>query len=1643
MESIKWNCKTKLINNNIVWMCDKNDQREQTKVKENFESLDIAGVQLFTANNYGGTVDIFKPGRYNNNQLQNTGTKKLKSIKVGSGFEAVLYQNVDFTGYAVSITSDVPDLSTIKDNLNSNFSWNDQMQSMLVRKYVPPPTNLAQAQFTEVNLLSTENKDGLLATLPVVKISGIDPNSNQNILVSDFNEVPSFYWYRSSDLQFSDPFDLRKISDLQLWLDGSDSSSMRFNSNKVNTWLDKSGKNNNVTQSDPNFQPTLTKSFSNGLSAMNMGTQGYFRNMNIVIGAAPYSIFAVAIQNNSVNHQYIIGLPNDGRLFFGSRDGNFATFSGNGNWNDVNGNTPNISVKSLSVLGMTNEGTSNTLIPYFNGIAMDAKNGISGSQTGINIGAAFSNNSPSQYWNGTICEIIMYNKVVSKTERQAIEGYLAWKWGLQSKLPGHLYSSNPQTPFNLSSMGGLFLWLDGKDPLNNGSPPGNDSDMTTWNDKSGNGYNANCNGSIKYNSNFGPSFNGTYAQNCKIPIKFPNGDTPYSIFAVGQYIRGGTDGFLFETGGGANGYLAIRSQGSSTLITDWAGTWLNGRKTYTINKSFVFSTHYQTGGDMAQYFNGSMDVNIIKPNAHNIASNDIGLGTNQFPGYISEIIVFTRCLSFNERQKVEGYLATKWGLQSNLPNHPYFIKPPTKNPYDPSQISGLQLWLDGTDPLGNGIPPKNNSVLNTWVDKSENKRNAIGSNSPTFSNNRISFNGTNQFYTVPYSGIHQVETGFIVITFADGNGRTILMGDAGSSIRQICTYSNQIVFCNYNIGCPIAINPMPVAGNQVILEYSIDSNQTNFYLNGTQISNGAGFPIGIENNLLIGTVPNRDSWFNGKISEIIIYNKILSKNERQWVEGYLAWKWGLENKFEDPPFNINMLTNTKLLCWFDANDINGNKSTLANRTEIETWFDKSGNNLNAKKQNGGKPMVLANFLNGKTVLDLRGQTQFLVDFGQNTTDYTIFTVQYSKDGDWQRLIHGGKMDTDGKLYYGVRADNNAWTTIVNWGQFDTNQPEQRPINKWSMADLVMNISANTAKPSLNGIDQNTKSSLNGNINGIIIGAHYGYPGGNFWRGYVAEILVFNGVVNDQDRQIIQGYLAWKWGIASNLPDSHPSKNNLPSSHPYKKYFKQDYPYSILPPPYKLPFSVEMLTSTKLLSWFDGNDIYGDNNSLGTGSEIETWINKAGNGLDAKKVKNSSPKVLASMLNGKSVLDLLDNTYFEFSFGKTISNYTIFTVQFNKPNGNWQRLLSGGSRSSDNLPLWGLYPDNTWLAWLGSTDITAPLQISNYKWSMADVVQNSSENKTTVSFNGTNLNQKNSTNSFNGFVLGSHGGGGGQFWSGYVAEILIYDGVVNDQDRQNIQGYLAWKWDLAYNLPDSHPYKNSLPSSHPYFPLVPTEFNINLTTGLILWLDGTDPLLNGTPPANGARMTIWNDKSGKYYNSTSINGNPTYNSQLKAINFDGGSYFTFPPGSFPINNSPYSIFTVVSSANITAHQYYLNGGSGMGGRIIGSDGLGHSWSYCNCGAKSGDIWAKTDLPNNKLILISLLYDQTNRIINFNGVEKGRDQPGALTNFTNPNHIGGGQNQPPLQGNIYEVIILDNYNPIKNKQIENYLISKWKL
>ena len=67
-----------------------------------------------------------------------------------------------------------------------------------------------------------------------------------------------------------------------------------------------------------------------------------------------------------------------------------------------------------------------------------------------------------------------------------------------------------------------------------------------------------------------------------------------------------------------------------------------------------------------------------------------------------------------------------------------------------------------------------------------------------------------------------------------------------------------------------------------------------------------------------------------------------------------------------------------------------------------------------------------------------------------------------------------------------------------------------------------------------------------------------------------------------------------------------------------------------------------------------------------------------------------------------------------------------------------------------------------------------------------------------------------TISSNSIGLGGYPGSGSYYSNIAVLECVALYEAVTTSVRQNLEGYLAWKWNLADSLPSDHPYKASAP-----------------------------------------------------------------------------------------------------------------------------------------------------------------------------------------------------------------------------------------
>ena len=72
-----------------------------------------------------------------------------------------------------------------------------------------------------------------------------------------------------------------------------------------------------------------------------------------------------------------------------------------------------------------------------------------------------------------------------------------------------------------------------------------------------------------------------------------------------------------------------------------------------------------------------IDGQIVGSQAYSQGALAIDKVGESFSGEIAEVLVFDQQVNSVNRLKIEGYLAHKWGLKSNLPDlHPYSDEPP-------------------------------------------------------------------------------------------------------------------------------------------------------------------------------------------------------------------------------------------------------------------------------------------------------------------------------------------------------------------------------------------------------------------------------------------------------------------------------------------------------------------------------------------------------------------------------------------------------------------------------------------------------------------------------------------------------------------------------------------------------------------------------------------------------------------------------------------------------------------------------------------------------------------------------------------------------------------------------------------------------
>jgi hypothetical protein len=232
-------------------------------------------------------------------------------------------------------------------------------------------------------------------------------------------------------------FNPKSISGLAIWLDASDRTSLYDATTGgslvtadtgVGRWEDKSGNSRHFLQGVANNRPVFRTGANgrNGRSVLDFNGTSARLKADITALPQPYTILAVAAHDDGSGVQAHITDGATNRIITGKTGSNATAFMWNGTFVTSTANV--FTSGTLVVITAFISGASSTLHSGGTQVASGnpGSNNFGGNGTIIGCNAT----EKGQFWDGHICEVLVYSKSLSTTERSTVESALGKKWGV-------------------------------------------------------------------------------------------------------------------------------------------------------------------------------------------------------------------------------------------------------------------------------------------------------------------------------------------------------------------------------------------------------------------------------------------------------------------------------------------------------------------------------------------------------------------------------------------------------------------------------------------------------------------------------------------------------------------------------------------------------------------------------------------------------------------------------------------------------------------------------------------------------------------------------------------------------------------------------------------------------------------------------------------------------------------------------------------------------------------------------------------------------------------------------------------------------------------------------------------------------------
>lgn len=244
------------------------------------------------------------------------------------------------------------------------------------------------------------------------------------------------------------PFSPTDISNLELWLDADDATTITESSGSVSQWDDKSGQGNHATQGTAAKQPTTGTRTQNSKNVIDFDKTGDGENMDLTYASllatisSDVTVFVVAAKDDSAsNFDVFIGGEDSvgaNKAFVGQSATTFIWDWGGDNITSIDDD------EDPHVFHLVRENGVD-IEAYLDGVSQGTASLSSDTLTVLTIGAMEAGGEFDL--NGMIAEVIIYTRDLTASEQNQVGNYLSDKWGitwtnLSASAPENLLSTS-------------------------------------------------------------------------------------------------------------------------------------------------------------------------------------------------------------------------------------------------------------------------------------------------------------------------------------------------------------------------------------------------------------------------------------------------------------------------------------------------------------------------------------------------------------------------------------------------------------------------------------------------------------------------------------------------------------------------------------------------------------------------------------------------------------------------------------------------------------------------------------------------------------------------------------------------------------------------------------------------------------------------------------------------------------------------------------------------------------------------------------------------------------------------------------------------------------------------------------------------